>query len=125
MERLFFLSWELLRHHCYFTNTLQMLSRCCRLLLGEDGKKVVFYQRQFICKKFDGKIQACHKGTEKSKPLRSKLCTDDDYDVTPQSRVRRIYYLCKNLYLHDVTRSLTRFNHVDIQVVTIRFMTCQ
>ena len=29
----------------------------------------------------------------------------------------------ENLYFHDVTRSLTR--HVDIQVVTIRLMTCQ
>ena len=31
----------------------------------------------------------------------------------------------ENLYFHNITRSLTRFNHVDIQVVTMRLMTCQ
>ena len=65
-------------------------------------------------------------GTGDSDMIASETSTSLSAIIIACTKVGWLHEIAhENLYFHNITRSLTRFNHVDIQVVTIRLMTCQ
>ena len=111
--------WLVVRPTIYFTNTEATVSwtssRGVELMATEQ-------RRQTEEEKEKGQIKKTVSETSTSLSAIITACTELGHRsmarLTSRDRTR------EPSYFHDTTRSLTKFNHVDIQVVTIRLMTC-